>query len=310
MNQIKSFTVLIPVFRNEGSLVSSYSNISNAIKTNYPDLYFDFVFVDDGSDDNSFQELTSLKKENKNLTIIKFSRNFGQFSAINAGLNFVKGDAVGVISADEQDPPEIIPKMIKEINKGNEIVLARRIARNDSFFKNLTARFHVSLIRMSTPTYPEGGFDCWCLSKKALQSYKKYSDIIRTNQIDILNLGYKKSIVDYERKKREVGVSQYNFSKRLKVSLNQILATSYWPLRLVSLLGFITTTAGFIFGSRVFYAYFTKGTPFQGYTPIILLQLLIGGIIMLMLGVIGEYQWRIYFETKKRPLFIIDEVIE
>jgi len=304
-------SVLIPVFRNYGSIIPSYKTILAKLKEYDSEIQYQFVFVDDGSDDNSYEELVGLKKlDPRNVIVIKLSRNFGQFSALNAGVAKVSGDLVVSISADQQDPPSIVLEMYKKVLEGYDVVLAQRTARNDSLIKNLTAKLHVKLIRISTPSYPSGGFDCWSMSRKAINAYLKFSDTIRTNQIDILNIGFKRTTIQYERRKREIGISQYNFKKRMRVSLNQILATSSWPLRMVSIIGFLMTFLGFGFGARVFYSYFAKGTPFQGYTPIILLQLIIGGIIMIMLGVIGEYQWRIYFEAKRRPLYLIDEILD
>jgi len=307
---MKKISMILPVYHNEGSLLPSYHSIIHEIEK--LEIYdYEFIFINDGSKDGSLDELFEVKKlDPQKVTIINFSRNFGQFAALNAGLNHAKGDYMIGISADQQDPPENIPLMMEKVENGADIVIAVRKARNDSFIKNITAKVHVWLIRLSTKNYPKGGFDGWLLNRKAVEGYKKYEDIIRSNQIDILNLGFRTEKIYYERKEREFGESQYNFRKRLKISINQILATSSWPLKMVSVIGFLTTIIGFLYGLRIIWAYFTKGTPFVGYAPIILLQLLIGGIIMMMLGVIGEYQWRIYYEAKKRPLFIIDEVFD
>jgi len=307
---MKKISIILPVYHNEGSLLPSYHTLKHEIDK-LEEFDYEFVFVNDGSKDGSLAELFQVKKlDQSKVTIVNFSRNFGQFAALNAGLHHATGDYMIGISADQQDPPEIIPKMIEKVKLGADIVLAVREVRNDSFIKNLTAKAHVWLIRKSTKNYPVGGFDGWLLSRKAVEGYKKYEDIIRTNQIDILNLGFKTEKIYYKRSQREFGESQYNFRKRLKISLNQILATSSWPLKMVSFIGFLTTIIGFTYGLRIIWIYFTAGTPFIGYAPIILLQLIIGGIIMMMLGVIGEYQWRIYYETKKRPLYIIDEVFD
>ena len=306
-----SISIIVPVYQNEGSLIPTYKTICAAFSESNNEVSdIEFIFVDDGSTDNSLNELIQLNHTYDNVRIIKLSKNFGQFSALNAGLHYSKGNYVLSISADQQDPPSILINMIGQLLAGHDIALARRQSRKDSFIKNITAAAHLKLIRMSTPNYPVGGFDCWGLSRKAVDAYKKYNDIIRTNQVDILQLGYKTAIVEYDRLERKIGRSQYNFKKRLKVSLNQILTTSSWPLRMTSFIGIMMTIIAFIYGARVLYAYFYKGMPFVGYTPIILLQLLIGGLIMGMLGVIGEYQWRIYFEAKKRPLYFIDEIYD
>jgi len=305
----QTVSIVIPVFQNKGTLIPTYETIKNEFANHLTDYDYQFVFVNDGSTDGSFEELLDLKKLDPNkIKVINLSRNFGQIAALNAGMKNVDGNFVIGISADQQDPPEIVTKMVKETISGAEVVLAIRKERNDSFFRNLTARIHVWLIRKSTKNYPIGGFDCYLMSELALNEYNKYVDTVRSLQIDILNLGFKTHKIYYERKKREIGETQYNFRKRLRVSLDQVFATSIWPLQFVSILGFLFTSIGFIYGLSIIYAYFFKGTPFQGYAPIVLLQLLIGGIIMIMLGVIGEYQWRIFYEVKKRPQFIIEKI--
>lgn len=306
---MKLISVVIPVYRNEGSLELSYNTILHEIKQNLPEYNYEFIFVDDGSDDGSLAELIKIHNKDKKVTIIKFSRNFGQFSALNAGMQHASGDATVCISADLQDPADLIPKMARKIEEGNQIVLAIREARNDNFIKNLTASLHIKLIRISNPSYPMGGFDYWMMGKKALNAYQQLNDIVRSNQVDILSLGFKIAHLPYERKKREIGKSQYNFSKRLRTALNQLLSTSYWPLRMASSFGIVVTSIGFIYAFRIIFNYFLYDmSPFKGWAPIMIIQLILGGIIILMLGIIGEYLWRIYLETKKRPLFIVDEI--
>ncbi len=298
------------MFRNQGSLWLSYESIRDQIKKEYPDFSYEFIFTDDGSDDNSLSELLEIRSADpQNVTVIRFSRNFGQFAAISAGLQRAKGDMVVSISADCQDPPELIPKMIAGILDGYDIVLGTRESRNDSVIKNLTAAIHFKLMRIENPTYPKGGFDFWMLSRKALQSQLQFTDHIRSMQVDILSLGYKVLQIPYERRRRTIGKSQYNFSKRLKVSLNQILSTSYWPLRLASSIGLVTTLFGFLFAMKIVYNYFFTTTPFDGWAPIMVVQLVLGGMTIFMLGISGEYLWRIYHETKARPMYLINEIL-
>ena len=133
---------------------------------------------------------------------------------------------------------------------------------------------------------------------------------ILTNQVDLLSLGFNVGQVGYERKPRPFGKSQYTFAKKFKVALNQLLSTSYWPLRMASSIGFITTILGFLYAIRITHGYFFRDMPFRGWAPIMILQLIIGGMILFMLGIIGEYLWRIYHESKRRPLYFIDEIYE
>ncbi len=301
-------SVVIPVFRNEGSLIPSYEQIHKVIREGLPEYDYEFLFTDDGSDDNSFNELMQIRARDPKVTVIKFSRNFGQFSAINAAMHRAKGDVAVCISADLQDPSEMIAQMARETEKGFDIVLANRVARNDNFIKNITAQVHFKLMRISTPHFPKGGFDFWMVSRKALNAYKQLKDTVRTNQVDLLSLGFKVKQLPYERKVRPFGKSQYNFSRKIKASINQLLSTSYWPLRLASSVGLFFTIVGFAYALFIIYGYFFRSTPFVGWAPIMVVQLIMGGIIISMLGLIGEYLWRIYHETKGRPIYIIDEL--
>ncbi len=304
-------SVVIPVFRNQGSLIPSYKQISAIIKKDLPEYDFEFIFTDDGSDDNSFNELMQVRElDPKHVRVIKFSRNFGQFAAINAGMHRATGDIAVCISADLQDPAEMIPQMVRKIEEGHDLSIAHRVARNDDFLKTITAKMHFRLMRISNPNFPKGGFDFWMVSRKALNAYKQLTDTVRTNQVDLLSLGFKVAFLPYERRVRMHGKSQYNFSRKVKASINQLLSTSYWPLRMASTIGFITTMVGFLYALKIIHGYFFRSVPFLGWAPIMVVQLILGGIIILMLGIIGEYLWRIYHETKRRPIYFIDEIYE
>ncbi len=306
----KLLTVVVPVFRNEGSLHLMYDQCRAVIVEQLKDYEYEFVFVDDGSDDGSIDRLYELRDKDERVCVIKLSRNFGQFAALNAGMTKAKGDVIVCMSADLQDPPQMIADMCRQMEQGFDIVLGCREARNDSFFRNLTAAVHFKIIRISNPTYPRGGFDFWMMNRKALKTFVDYPDVIRSAQVDILSMGFKVAHLYYERRKREIGVSQYNFKKRLTVALNQLLSTSYWPLRMASTMGFVTTILGFLYACRIVYLKYFDSLPLPGYGPIIVIQLVLGGMILFILGIIGEYIWRIYIESKGRPIFILDEVHE
>jgi glycosyltransferase involved in cell wall biosynthesis len=304
----KLVSIVIPVFRNEGSLLALHIKLVEAVAMVCHELDYEIIFVDDGSDDNSLNELLSIAGTDPRVVVIKLSRNFGQFAANNAGFQFAKGDVVINMSADLQDPPELIVPMIEKILDGSDIVLAVRTKTAESFFKSLTSKIHYKLVRISVPNFPKGGFDFWAVNKRAFTAFMSFTDVIRRNQIDLLSIGYKVSTVEYEKQPRIHGSSQYTFFKRLNISITQILTTAFWPLRMASALGVFFTLAGLIYTTYLFFSYFVRQTPFEGWTPIMMLILIIGGIIMTMLGIIGEYLWRIYFEAKKRPLYFIDEV--
>lgn len=302
-------SIVVPVYRNKGSLTLLYEECQKMLQASLAGYAYEFVFVDDGSDDGSFEELLSLYERDANISIIKFSKNFGQFSALHAGMHYAKGEYTVCISADLQDPPMLIGEMVQQLETGNfDIVLACRKSRPDGWFKKLTAAFHVGVIRMTAPTYPKGGFDFWMLNRKALDAYKIFADKIRSNQTDILSVGLRHTHLYYNRRKRTIGKSQNNFKRRLNISLNQILSTALWPLRLASIFGMVFLGLSGLLLLRVLYGVFWG--VFSLLEVVLFTQFFMGGLILFCMGILGEYVWRIYREAKDRPLYLVDRVFE
>ncbi len=296
---------VIPVFRNEGSITPTFDKLLDLVLA--LNLDYEFIFVNDGSDDNSMQELIELHAKDTKVKVISFSRNFGQVPAIVAGLKEVTGDAVVSMSADLQEPIELIAKMIDKWKSGNEIVICHRVDREDSFIANNTSKIFYKLMKQVNPKMPEGGFDFLLLDKKAVDVLNRIDERNRFFQGDILWLGFSIAFIPYNRLKRTIGKSQWTLSKKLKYFIDGLLNTSYVPIRLMSLIGIIISFLGFIYAFVIAYNRFINNTPFDGWAPIMILILIIGGLIMLMLGIIGEYVWRTYDETRKRPIYIIKD---
>ncbi len=296
---------VIPVFRNEGSITPTFDKLLDLVLA--LNLDYEFIFVNDGSDDNSMQELIELHAKDTKVKVISFSRNFGQVPAIVAGLKEVTGDAVVSMSAVLQEPIELIAKMIDKWKSGNEIVICHRVDREDSFIANNTSKIFYKLMKQVNPKMPEGGFDFLLLDKKAVDVLNRIDERNRFFQGDILWLGFSIAFIPYNRLKRTIGKSQWTLSKKLKYFIDGLLNTSYVPIRLMSLIGIIISFLGFIYAFVIAYNRFINNTPFDGWAPILILILIIGGLIMLMLGIIGEYVWRTYDETRKRPIYIIKD---
>jgi len=300
------FSIVIPVYQNAGTLKPLYENLKNEFeKINES---FEVCFVNDGSTDNSLLELEGLHTTYDNVIIVELNRNFGQVPAITAGLTQIKGDAAIVMSADMQDPTDLIPKMIDAWKNKNEIVVAFRDERNDGYFRNTTSRFFYTLIKKYYKNMPNGGFDFYLLDKKAYKIYTETDVRNRFMQGDILWLGLNVSFIPYKRLERKTGKSQWSLLKRYKYFWDALVSSTYLPIRFIILLGLFVSFSGFIYAIIVAYARYIHAVPFKGYAPIVILLLLIGGVIMLMLGVIGEYIWRIYDETKKRPNYLIKRI--
>lgn len=307
---MKKLSFVIPVFRNEGSLLLTYQEITGELRRALPEYDYEFLFVNDGSDDGSLKELLGIRQHDSKVKVLDLSRNFGQVQAITAGLHRATGDYVISLSADLQDPVEKIPEMVREAEKGNEIVICHRPQRHDKWKDKLFASLYYQLMRTSRLKIPEGGFDLFLLSKKANAVLCQINESNRYLHADIFWLGFSVKLIPTIRKERTIGKSQYSFWKRVNSLLVGYLNTSYLPIRMMSVIGFGVACSGFLYSIGIVYAYLFHDTPFVGWAPIMIVTLIIGGLIMIMLGIIGEYQWRIYDETKKRPYYIVKDLYE
>ena len=294
---------------NEGELHKTYSELHRVMTNDLPEYDYEFIFVDDGSRDNSLGELMEIQAEDNKVKVIKLSRNFGQFAAINCGVRHITGDLLMVISADSQDPPELLSEFTKKVQEGYDVVIAERIARSDSILRNIASRIYYGLLRIENPEIPIGGFDCFMLTRPAVDAYLQLKDLIRVHQVDITWLGFKKTFIPYERRRRSEDKSEYNFSKLIVTAFNGILNSSIWPIRFIMLFGVIVSISGFIFSGMILRGYLLEKVKPQGWTAIMMTMLIIGGVTIVMLGVIGEYIWRIYYEAKGRPLYIVEKII-
>ena len=304
MNKI---SFIIPVYRNEGSIKPTYEKIVNLFKNNLSNYNYEFVFVNDGSDDNSMNELLELHEKDSQVKVLSFSRNFGQVAAVIAGLKIVTGNASIIMSADMQEPIELVESMAAEWQKGNEIVICKREDRDDGIVASVFSKLFYSLMNLGNSKIPKGGFDFILLDQKPVTELNKIDERNRFFQGDVLWLGFGVKFIKYNRLKRTIGKSQWTLSKKIKYFIDGLINTSYLPIRFMSFLGLFTALSGFVYAGIITYSSLAHNTPFKGWAPIMMLLLIIGGLIMLMLGLIGEYLWRIYDETRKRPTYIIKD---
>jgi dolichol-phosphate mannosyltransferase len=296
------------VFRNERAVTVTYEKIVAVCRAELPGYGREFVFVDDGSDDGSLEELLAIRQRDATVRIVSFTRNFGQMAAILAGLKASTGDLVLHLSADLQDPVDLIPRMVRQFEAGSEVVVAHRENREDGLTSRLSSRLFYRIIRLSFPDIPSGGFDYVLMARKVVDAFNSIEVRNRFFQGDLLWLGYRTSFIPYTRAKRVYGKSQYTFAKRLKNSIDAILDSSYLPIRFISLVGVLTALTGFLYAVDIIYARLRHNIPATGLAPIMILVLVIGGLLMLMLGIIGEYVWRIYDEVKGKPNYIVRQI--
>ena len=301
----RKISVVVAVYQNEGSLTETHAQISALFDGPLKGHELELVFVNDGSTDGSLDELHDIRKVDPAVKVITFTRNFGQMAAMLAGFNEASGDAIINVSADLQDPIELMSEMVSQWQAGSEIVVCYRTKRSDPMMAKAVSSIAYSMLRVAVPQIPSGGFDYVLMDRVAMDQFNAMDTRHRFFQGDLLWPGYRTSFIPYERRVRTVGKSQYNFGKKLKNFTDAMLDSSLLPIKAISLLGFFTSFMGLIYAFSILYAWFRGQTPFDGWAPLMMVILIVGGLIMVMLGVIGEYVWRINEEVRKRPNYVI-----
>jgi polyisoprenyl-phosphate glycosyltransferase len=296
---------VVAVYHNEGAIAKTHEKIQSIFASELTAHVYEIVFVDDGSEDGSLAEILELRKRDPHIKVITFTRNFGQMAAMLAGFKEATGDAVVNISADLQDPVELIPQMVDSWSGGSEIVICHRTDRSDTLLAKLFSSLAYGVLRISLPSIPSGGFDFVLMDRKVMDSFNAVDVRHRFFQGDLLWTGYRTSFIPYARLKRTIGKSQYNFGKKLKNFLDAVLDASYLPIRFISLLGLVTSALGVLYSATIVVSWLRGETPFAGWAPLMIAILMVGGLIMVMLGVIGEYVWRINEEVRKRPNYVV-----
>jgi len=298
-------SIVVAVYQNAGSLAETHDQIEATFERALPQHEYELVFVDDGSKDASWQEILDLKARDPRVKAISFTRNFGQMAAMLAGFKAATGDAVINISADLQDPIELVPQMVERWEGGAELVICFRASRSDPLFARFTSRVAYSVLRMALPQIPKGGFDVVLMDRRVMDTFNAIDVRHRFFQGDLLWGGYRTTFIPYERQQRTVGRSQYNVWKRLKNFIDAVLDASYLPIRFITVVGVLTAGFGFFWAVTIVISWMAGDSPFTGWAPLMVAVLVVGGLIMLMLGVIGEYVWRINEEVRKRPNYVV-----
>ncbi|MFA5336821.1 MAG: glycosyltransferase family 2 protein [Candidatus Omnitrophota bacterium] len=301
-------SVIIPVYYNRESLEELHNRLSSLFE---PDstAEIEMVFVDDGSGDDSFEVINSLAAKDNRITAVKLSRNFGSFVACLAGLTACSGACAVIISADLQDPPEMISEMYKKWKEGNKVVMAVRANRRENFLKVFCARIFYKLFRLLiTKDMPKGGFDFVLIDRQVIDVLASIQEKNTTLMGLILWMGFKRAEVLYTRGERKHGRSRWTFHKKINYFLDSIMAFSKFPIRIFSLIGIFLSGTSLLGICYVLIAYsmgWIKGV--AGWPSLMVVNLFMFGILFLGLGIMGEYVWRNLEETRKRPLYLIDK---
>ena len=299
-------SVVIPVFRNADSLEQLYSELIAVATESFPDLALEIVFIDDGSDDDSWSVISSIREAHPDkVSAHRLTRNFGQLAAMIAGYKLARGDLLVSMSADLQDPTELIGEMVSRWRNGDDIVIANRAARSDGLVTSAMSRVAYAYARRSTPQIPEGGFDYFLMSRRAIDLVLQFKGRFRFIQNDLLWLGLPTSFIPYVRRARPHGKSGYTFGKRFDTFTDLVIDSSYGPIKAMSRIGLLAAVIGVVYLVAIVIAWLAGETPFKGWAPIMVSILVLNGFMMMMLGLVGEYLWRIYDQIRERPMHVV-----
>ena len=308
---MKKISVVIPMYNEEEVVKTSYLRIQKVLEE-LKQYDYEIIFIDDGSKDQTLKLLEEIAKENEKVKILSFARNFGHQAAVTAGIRYVTGDAIIIIDADLQDPPELLPEMIALWEEGNEVIYGQRKSRKgESAFKLLTAKmFYNTLNALSDVEIPKDTGDFRLVDRKVIEVINSLPEHNKFLRGLFSWVGFKQKAYRYERQERQAGKTKYPFNKMWKLATDGIISFSTKPLKIVGGLGFLTIilSIGILIYSLVSYIFnLNQLTP--GWTSIMVAITLFSGVQLLSIWIISEYIARIYDETRNRPEYIIDKKI-
>lgn len=304
-------SIIIPCYFNEANIPITLNELFQTESLFPSDVSFEYVMVDDGSKDQTLAELKKIKQAHPHkITIVKLSGNFGSYNAIQAGMRYATGDCNVVITADLQDPPELMVKMYDYWTRGIKLVVANRSEREDSFTSRFFAEQYQKLIKKyALPNLPKGGFD-YCLFDKQLREQVVSMNEKNTNSLYLLMwLNYDYVSIPYTRRKRTIGQSSWTVKKKIKLFIDSFVSFSYTPLRFITVSGIILGLLSLCYALFVVVAKVTGKVDVQGWSTLMVVFLLVSSFQMIAIGIIGEYLWRNLEASRNRPPYIVDEVL-
>ena len=301
-------SVVVPVYNEESGLAELHRRLSAALDA-LP-IRSEIIYVNDGSRDRSAVMLQALAYSDARTVVLDLSRNFGKELAVSAGIDFARGDAMVVLDADLQDPPELIGAMVAQWQSGFDCVLMRRRSREgETWLKKTTSSvFYRLLRRISDVDIPPDVGDFRLMSRRAIDALKRCNERTRYMKGLFAWVGYKQTVLDYERDARFAGDTKWNYWRLWNLALEGITSFSTAPLKLASYVGFGVAVSAFLYTAYVFVKAVLVGDPVPGYPSLMVVVLILGGTQLMALGIIGEYLARVFVEVKQRPMYLVADV--
>lgn len=298
-NKTNKISIVLPVYNEEDGIKNTIEVLENFVECQIET--YEIIFVDDGSVDSSVDIIRHAQSQYENIRLVEFSRNFGHQLAITAGIRYAKGDAVVVMDADLQDPPSVIPNMIEKWQEGFDVVYGKRLIREgESFFKRFSAKaFYRVMRKVANVDIPLDTGDFRLMDRKVVDALSKLNEPEPFVRGLVSWVGFKQTAVTYERQERNAGVTKYPLTKMIRLASDGITSFSEIPLKIVNYTGFISIIAGFIYGL------ITVFTGISTLTFAISLMCVLSGMIMLALGIIGDYLYRTFDASKHRPQYVV-----
>lgn len=301
------YSVIVPVFNEEEVVLECYQRLTKVMSS--LDNEYELIFIDDGSRDKTLKILTDFSKDDSKLKILSFSRNFGHQAAISAGMDYAQGKAIIIIDADLQDPPEVIPEMIKKWKEGFDVVYGKRQRRNgESIFKKTTAKmFYRFLAGQTELDIPVDTGDFRLIDRKVCDVLSSLTEKNRYVRGLVSFAGFRQTGILYVRDERFAGETKYPFKKMLRFAMDATTSFSKKPLRIAGIVGLILSVASFLYLFVAIYLKLFTDLTVSGWASTVSIMLFFNGVILIILGILGEYIGRIYDEVKNRPLYIIKD---
>ena len=300
-------SIVIPIFNEEENIDSLINRLRTVVAQ--MQISCEYIFVNDGSKDDSFQLIKNLALADPAIKYIDFSRNFGHQIAVSAGLDLAAGDRVAIIDADLQDPPELIIEMFAKMDQGYEVVYAKRNNRNgESWLKKFTAKVFYRILKSITSVkIPVDTGDFRIIDRKVVNVLNQMPEHNKFLRGQISWIGFKQTYVEYDRKVRQAGSTGYTYKKMIRLALDGITSFSNFPLKVASICGFVVSGIAFIVMIYALYSRYITKDYVEGWTSTIISVLFLGGIQLISIGIIGEYISRLSENARNRPLYIINE---